>query len=32
MKEFAGMDEIWFIVSPQNPHKSKDQLATPAAG
>lgn len=31
MKEFAGMEEIWFIVSPQNPHKSKDQLATPAA-
>jgi nicotinate-nucleotide adenylyltransferase len=30
MKEFAGMEEIWFIVSPQNPHKSKDQLATPA--
>jgi nicotinate-nucleotide adenylyltransferase len=31
MKEFAGMEEIWFIVSPQNPHKNKDQLATPAA-
>ncbi|MGF1585477.1 MAG: nicotinate (nicotinamide) nucleotide adenylyltransferase [Bacteroidales bacterium] len=31
MKEFAGMEEIWFIVSPQNPHKSKEQLATPAA-
>jgi nicotinate-nucleotide adenylyltransferase len=31
MKEFAGMEEIWFIVSPQNPHKTKNQLASPAA-
>ena len=31
MKEFAGMDEIWFIVSPQNPFKNPEQLASPAA-
>ncbi len=31
MKEFAGMDEIWFIVSPQNPFKNPEQLATPTA-
>ena len=31
MKEFAGMDEIWFIVSPQNPQKSRQQLAGPSA-
>lgn len=24
--EFEGLDEIWFIVSPQNPLKSKDSL------
>jgi nicotinate-nucleotide adenylyltransferase len=29
IKEFAGLEEIWFIVSPQNPHKSQDQLAGP---
>lgn len=28
-KEFAGMDEIWFIVSPQNPFKSPENLASP---
>lgn len=31
MKEFAGMDEIWFIVSPQNPFKKRNRLASPAA-
>ncbi len=31
MKEFAGMDEIWFIVSPQNPFKKRSRLASPAA-
>jgi len=30
MKEFAGMDEIWFIVSPQNPFKHPEHLASPA--
>ncbi len=24
--EFEGLDEIWFIVSPQNPSKSRDSL------
>jgi guanylate kinase/nicotinate (nicotinamide) nucleotide adenylyltransferase len=23
MVEFSGLDELWFIVSPQNPHKQK---------
>ena len=31
MKEFEGMEEIWFIVSPQNPLKSPQHLATPAS-
>ncbi len=26
MVEFEGMDEVWFIVSPQNPFKSKGEL------
>jgi len=26
MLSFTGMDQIWFIVSPQNPLKSKSQL------
>lgn len=29
MKEFAGMAEIWFIVSPRNPFKSVSELAGP---
>jgi nicotinate-nucleotide adenylyltransferase len=29
IKEFAGMDEIWFIVSPQNPHKKPENLVSP---
>ncbi len=24
--EFAGLDKIWFIISPQNPFKTNDQL------
>ncbi len=30
MKEFAGMDEIWFIVTPRNPFKGESSLADPA--
>ena len=26
MTEFAGLDEVWFIVSPQNPLKKKESL------
>jgi nicotinate-nucleotide adenylyltransferase len=26
MTEFAGLDQIWFVVSPQNPLKKKDSL------
>jgi nicotinate-nucleotide adenylyltransferase len=26
MTEFAGLDEVWFIVSPQNPLKKKETL------
>ena len=26
MVEFEDMDEVWFIISPQNPFKSKDEL------
>lgn len=26
MKEFTDLDEIWFVVSPQNPLKKKDTL------
>lgn len=26
MKEFTGLDEVWFIVSPQNPLKQKTSL------
>ena len=25
--EFSDLDEIWFVVSPQNPFKSIDELA-----
>ncbi len=24
--EFTGIDQLWFVVSPQNPHKGKDNL------
>lgn len=24
--EFGGVDEVWFVVSPQNPHKEKSSL------
>lgn len=26
MVEFTGIDELWFVVSPQNPHKNKKNL------
>lgn len=26
MKEFAGLDEIWFVVSPHNPLKKREML------
>lgn len=26
MLEFTGLDEVWFVVSPQNPFKSKSSL------
>ncbi len=26
MVEFAGLDEFWFVVTPQNPHKQKVNL------
>lgn len=26
MREFTGLDEVWFIVSPQNPFKNKQSL------
>jgi nicotinate-nucleotide adenylyltransferase len=26
MVEFSGLDEFWFVVSPQNPHKQKINL------
>ena len=26
MTEFAGLDQVWFVVSPQNPLKKKDTL------
>lgn len=26
MVEFAGLDEFWFVVTPQNPHKQKASL------
>jgi nicotinate-nucleotide adenylyltransferase len=26
MKEFTGLDQVWFVVSPQNPLKNKDSL------
>ncbi len=31
MQQFEGLDEIWFIVSPQNPLKNAGQLASPTA-
>lgn len=31
MKEFESMQEIWFIVSPQNPFKQRKNLASPPA-
>ena len=27
IREFAGLDEIWLVVSPQNPHKAPAELA-----
>ena len=26
MVEFTGIDQLWFVVSPQNPHKAKENL------
>jgi nicotinate-nucleotide adenylyltransferase len=26
MVEFAGLDEFWFVVTPQNPHKQQENL------
>jgi nicotinate-nucleotide adenylyltransferase len=26
MKEYTDMDEVWFVISPQNPFKKKDEL------
>lgn len=26
MKEFTGLDQVWFVVSPQNPLKKKESL------
>jgi nicotinate-nucleotide adenylyltransferase len=26
MVEYAGVDELWFVVSPHNPHKKKENL------
>ena len=26
MAEFAGLDQIWMIVTPHNPHKQKSTL------
>ncbi len=31
MKEFESIDEIWFIISPQNPFKSPEHLVSPVA-
>ena len=31
MKEFESLDEIWFIISPQNPFKSPEHLVGPVA-
>ncbi len=28
MAEFAGLDEVWFVLSPHNPLKNKDILAS----
>jgi nicotinate-nucleotide adenylyltransferase len=28
MTEYAGLDQVWFVVSPQNPLKKKDTLLT----
>ena len=26
MVEFTGIDQLWFVVSPHNPHKTKENL------
>jgi len=31
MVEFEGVDEVWFVVSPQNPFKQKSQLISEEA-